>query len=113
MEFMYLFWNGGDDVVVPTPEETRQEMSAYVFDLVGKGKLKGGSPLHPPTEAKTVTARKDKVAATDGPYTETKEVIGGYLIVEADSIGEAVEMARTCPAAKWGAVEVREVLPVG
>ena len=113
MEYMLLFWNGGQGADDVAPETTFEQMATYVFDLVGKGKLKGGSPLHPAAEAKTIKKRRGKTTITDGPYTETKEVIGGYLVIEADSMDDALELARTCPAAEWGGVEVREVLPVG
>jgi hypothetical protein len=49
---------------------------------------------------------------TDGPFAETKEIAGGYYIVEAASRAEAIELAKRCPHAKWGTVEVREVIDV-
>ena len=58
-------------------------------------------------------ASPDSMREQMGPYVETKEVIGGYFVVEADSLDEAVDLARRCPGAAYGAVEVREILPMG
>jgi hypothetical protein len=57
-----------------------------------------------------VTARNQKVLVTDGPFAETKDVVGCYSIVRAADRAAAVEMAKRYPAASWGAVEVREIL---
>jgi hypothetical protein len=89
------------------------EMGTYVFDLLGKGKLTGGAPLEPTDKAATVRKRRGKVTAVDGPYVETKEVIGGYFVVEAESLAEAVELAKDCPAAAYGGVEVRQIIKTG
>jgi hypothetical protein len=114
VEYLFIIWEGES---VATSEERRAQamdlMGAYVFDLLGKGKLKGGAPLHPATEAVTARSRGGKPTVTDGPYLETKDVIGGYFVVEADSPEEAAEMARACPAAEYGGVEVRAIIPMG
>jgi hypothetical protein len=68
-------------------------------------KLRGGEALKATKTARTV--RGD--AVTDGPFLETKEALGGYYVVEADSMDEAVEIAKQCPA-RFGCIEVREVM---
>ena len=81
-------------------------MSAHqAFGEKYKDKLRGGEALKPTKTARTV--RGD--AVTDGPFLETKEVLGGYYVVEAGSLDEAVEIAKECPA-RFGCVEVREVM---
>lgn len=114
MEFLFVIWEGEN---VATSEERRQEaislMGEYVFDLLGKGKIKGGAPLNPATEAVTLRAVKDKVTVVDGPYIETKDVIGGYFVVEVESMDEATELARACPAAQYGGVEIRGIISMG
>jgi hypothetical protein len=79
----------------------------------GRGKLKGGAPLRPASEAVTVRAKEGKPLVVDGPYAETKDVIGGYFVVEVGSMEEATELARSCPAASYGAVELRAIVPMG
>ena len=63
---------------------------------------------------KIMRQEKNQVKVVDGPYSETKEVIGGYFIVKADSYAQAVELAKSCPHIKYGPkIEVREIDPVG
>ncbi|MEO8883838.1 MAG: YciI family protein [Devosia sp.] len=63
-----------------------------------------------PSEAVTVRVRNDKISATDGPFAETKEVLGGFVLIDAADIEEAVRMAATNPMAKLGSVEVRPLV---
>jgi hypothetical protein len=73
-----------------------------------------GAPLRPTTTATTVRVRgDDKQLVTDGPFAETKEQLGGYFLIEVDSDEEARAWAAKVPAARYGSVEVRAVLPVG
>jgi hypothetical protein len=113
VEFLFVIWEGGADASESKREDVMAEMGTYVFDLLGKGKLKGGAPLHGPGEGATVRKRRGKITAVDGPYMETKEVIGGFFVVEADTLDEAVELAKGCPAAAYGGVEVRGMIPMG
>jgi hypothetical protein len=70
----------------------------------------GGQQLQPPTAAKTIRAG----VVTDGPFIETKEVVGGYSVLETDTIDEAVEIAKTWPGVDrgWITIEVRPVIPM-
>ncbi|HEV2310735.1 MAG TPA: YciI family protein, partial [Acidimicrobiia bacterium] len=110
---LFVIGEGGEGAESASPDSRREQLGPYVLELLGDNKLKGGAPLHPASEAKTVRKRKGSVTAVDGPYVETKEVIGGYFVVEADSLDEAVDLARRCPGAAYGAVEVRQILPMG
>jgi len=60
-----------------------------------------------------VRVRNGERLVTDGPFAETKEQLGGYYIVEADSIDEAIEHAEKIPSARFGSIEVRPIMPVG
>jgi hypothetical protein len=110
VDYMFIIWEGGDAEEAPTREEMMTDMAAYAADLAGKGKLKGGAPLLPSETGASVRKRKGKITAVDGPYTETKEVVGGYFVVEADSLEEAVELAKPCPAAGYGGIEIRPII---
>ena len=78
-------------------------------DLQTRGQYIDASPLHPSSETISVTVRDGKRLVTDGPFAETREQIGGYFMVEAASMEEAVEIAGRLPSARIGTVEVRPV----
>jgi hypothetical protein len=113
MDYMFVIWEGGQEAETSDRNAVMQEMFGYVGELAGRGRLKGGGPLQGTDRSATVRKRGGQVTATDGPYTETKEIIGGYFLVEADSLEEAVELAKGCPAAAFGGIEVRELIPMG
>ena len=71
--------------------------------------IKGGNALKATKTAKTVRVRDGKAANTDGPFAETKEQLGGYYLVEASSIDEAVKIAAKIPGARFGSIEVRPI----
>jgi hypothetical protein len=70
------------------------------------------APLQPTSTASTVRLRDGERIVTDGPYSETKEQLGGFYLVEAESAEEALGWAEKIPAARYGAIEVRPLLPV-
>ncbi|HXJ93177.1 MAG TPA: YciI family protein [Terriglobia bacterium] len=87
------------------------EMGEYqAFGQKFSGAIKSGKPLQPTTTAATVRVRDGKSLATDGPFAETKEQLGGFYLVEAASRDEAVAMAANIPAARYGSVEVRPIM---
>lgn len=92
-----------------SPREMQEDIAKHVQwveALVQKGHFKGGNPLSP--EGKHITG-KDKIA-TDGPYIEAKEAISGYYFLLANSLEEAAEIAKGCPAIETGGIlEIREV----
>ena len=112
-EYLFVIWEGGEGAEQSAPADMMAEMATYATDLAAKGKLKGGAPVQPPAQSVTVRRRRGQLETVDGPYIETKEVMGGYFIVEAASMVEAVDLARGCPGAAYGAVEVREQIAIG
>jgi len=81
---------------------------AWVDEMEGRGiLLPGGHELRPVSDARTVRIRRDQVLVSDGPFTETKEHIGGFDLVECASLGEALEVAAKHPVARFGAIDVR------
>jgi hypothetical protein len=78
-------------------------------ELNKAGQYVHASPLHPSSETISVSMRDGKRLVTDGPFAETREQIGGYFMVEAKSMEEAVEIATRLPSARIGTVEVRPV----
>jgi hypothetical protein len=83
---------------------------AFTKDLRASGTYVAGDPLAPPTSATTVRVRDGKLAVTDGPFAETKEWLGGFLIIEASSLDDALEVAKKCPGTRYGPVEIRPIV---
>lgn len=87
----------------------RQETLDYVEALRTSGRLVDARPLQSATTAVTVRVRNDTLIVTDGPFTETKEQLGGYFLIEAADLDEAVRIASKWPSARLGTIEVRPV----
>jgi hypothetical protein len=77
--------------------------------LTAKGQYLGGHPLHPPATAANVRIRNGKRLVTDGPFAETREQLGGYMLIDAKDLDEAIGIAARVPGARMGTVEVRTV----
>lgn len=88
------------------------EFMQFTQDIVKSGNFKAGDPLEAVTTASTVRIRNGKVLTTDGPFAETKEQLGGYYLIEAANLDEALGIAARVPAARWGSIEVRPVAKV-
>jgi len=109
-EFLFLFRGGEGKTLQQSPEKWQAHMQKWMQwmgELKEKGKLIGAQPLTP--SGKTVTSNKKVVA--DGPFMEGKEMVGGYLMCNADSFDEAIEISKGCPILEFesGIVEVREI----
>ena len=77
--------------------------------LASQGTLLGSNKLEAPDQARTVRVREGRTGVFDGPFAETKEVLAGYNLIEADSLEQAVELARQFPWTHYGSMEVRPV----
>ena len=91
-----------------SPEQRESEMGEYMA-LSDEKVTVGGNELDSTSTATTVRVRSDETLVTDGPFIESKEVLGGYYVFECDSIDEACTWAAKIPAARHGAIEVRPV----
>jgi hypothetical protein len=107
---MFVCW-GSDQMnaqTEPGPDEEREEESfPWLDDLQARGIWVTGDQLAPPRRARSVRVRDGKTIVTDGPFTETKEAVGGFDILECGSLEEAVEIAAGHPIAQFGTIEVR------
>jgi hypothetical protein len=110
-DFMFLF-RGSQTQAQPSPEEMQkhmQEWMVWIEKLRKAGTFKAGDPLE--GGGKVVSGTRKLV--TDGPFAESKEVVGGYLLVTAKNLDDAVEISKECPIfAHGGSVEVRPVQPM-
>jgi len=88
-----------------------KEMAEYgQFGTQFAGSIKGGNALQASGTARTVRVRDGKQLTTDGPFAETKEQLGGFYLIDAKNIEEAVAIAAEIPAARYGSVEVRPIM---
>jgi hypothetical protein len=88
-----------------------EEYGGYTKSIADSGHLRGGNELDVVAKAATVRVRNGKKVVTDGPFAETKEQLGGYYLVEAKDRDEAVALAARIPSVRWGAIEVRPIIP--
>lgn len=88
------------------------EYMQFSNEIKAEGKYVGGNPLKPTSTATTVRVRNGKQMVTDGPFAETKEQLGGYFLIEATDLDDAIKIAGRIPGAKMGSIEVRPVLAI-
>ena len=115
MQYMLLIYGDESHWGSQSEEEQRAEFGKYqefTQALRDRGALVAADPLQPTSTATTVRVRNEETLTTDGPFTETKEQLGGYYLIEVDSLDEAIEWAAKIPAARGGSIEVRPVMPM-
>jgi hypothetical protein len=88
-------------------DSLRNETLAYVEALRNSGHLISAEPLQSVQTATTVRVRAGRVSTTDGPFAETKETLGGFFVIEARDLDEAIKVASKWPSARFGSIEVR------
>ena len=113
MQYMLLIyddeqlWQGMDEA---ERGKVFQAYGAVTEEMRSSGAFVEGAPLQPTSTATTVRERNGERLVTDGPFAETKEQLGGYYLIEADSIDEALDWAAKLPSARLGSIEVRPVV---
>jgi hypothetical protein len=113
---MVLIYNDSellDALPQPKFDEEMRGCLAHADDLKKEGRLFDSQMLEGASTAKTIRRRKNKMTVIDGPFTETKEFLAGFNLIEADSMEEAVQMAAEFPWASYGSIEVRPVRDIG
>lgn len=112
MKFMLLVYNDSSLMDQMPPQQFDAEMRdclSHADELRGQGRLLESQQLEGPSTARTVRIRNGKQLIVDGPFTEAKEVLGGFNLIEADSMEEALRMAAEFPWVRTGSIEVRPV----
>lgn len=111
-KFMLMLFDNPSDYASMTPQQMQdliKEYGRWAGQMGQEGKLLGGEKLSE-EGGKILRGKGSKAVLTDGPYAETKEVLGGYFTIQADSYDEAVAIARTCPHINYGcATHIRRV----
>jgi hypothetical protein len=89
-----------------------QEYFAFTDEVRASGALVASDPLQPTSSATTVEVRDGETLTTDGPFAETKEQLGGYYLVDVESLDEALHWAAKIPSARFGKIEVRPIMQI-
>jgi hypothetical protein len=113
MKYLCLIYENEKSFETIPPAEGEAIMNEYFTfteDIRKNGKYVAGEALQPTTTASTVRVRNGKVSTTDGPFAETKEQLGGFYLIEAKDLNDAIQVAAKIPSARFGSVEVRPVM---
>ncbi len=112
MKYMLLIYMEEKAISEEEREHCYVESTELTHDLQAKGQFLGANPLQPTSTATTVRIREGKRLVTDGPFAETREYLGGYFLVNAANLDEAIAIAGRVPAARFGTVEIRPVIEI-
>ena len=114
MQYLLLIY-GNEEYFGKLTEAERngvmREYNEFTESIAQSGHLRGGNELQPLASATTVRVRDKKRSITDGPFAETKEQLGGYYLIEAKDLDEAISVAARIPSVRWGSIEVRPIIP--
>jgi hypothetical protein len=113
MKYVCLIYSERQRIdALPRPEwdAILAEYEAFTDGIRTSGQFVAAEALQPVQAAKTLRIRSGKLSVTDGPFAETREQLGGFFLIEARDLAEAVQVASKIPGARWGSIEVRPVM---
>ncbi|MBL4871633.1 MAG: YciI family protein [Robiginitomaculum sp.] len=116
MKYMLLIYQAENATPAPGTPEFGAFMQGYFAlnqELTNDGALISGEGLQHADTASTIRVRDGKTTTMDGPFAETKEVLGGFYLVDCDNLDQAIAYASKIPSAKFGAIEIRPVMDYG
>jgi hypothetical protein len=112
MKYMLLAYSDEQAWTDQEREHCYAESAQFTRELASSGKYLGAGPLQPVSTATSVRVREGKRLIMDGPFAETREQLGGYFLIEAANLDEAIAIAARIPSARKGTVEIRPVLEI-
>lgn len=112
MKYMLLIYSDEKALTETERQECYAESTQLAYEMQASGHYVGANPLQPTSMATTVRVRDGKRLVTDGPFAETREQLGGYFLIEATNLDEALALAARIPMAKKGTIEVRPVVEI-
>ncbi len=110
MKYMLLIYMTEDALSQPEREQCYVKSAQLAQQLHTNGQFLGTAPLQPVALTKTVQVRDGKSLVTDGPFAETREQLGGFFLIDAKDLDEAIEVAAQIPGAQVGTVEIRPII---
>ena len=112
MKYMLLVYMDEEALTDEERQHCYVESAQLTHELSAQGQYLGAGPLHSVATATSVRVRDDKRVVTDGPFAETREQLGGYYLVEAKDLDEAIGIAERIPPARYGTIEIRPVMEI-
>ena len=112
MKYAMLIYHDETALSEAEREQCYRESTQYAQELNASGRYLAAVPLHATATATNVRVREGKRMVTDGPFAETREQLGGFFLVEAKDLDEAIDIAARIPGGRWGTVEIRPVIEV-
>src|SRR5205085_4230021 len=112
MKYMLLVYMDERAMTDQEREHCYVESAQLTQDLNARGQYLGAGPLHSASTATSVRLREGKRLVTDGPFAETREQLGGYYLVEAADLDEAISIAERIPPARFGTIEIRPLMEI-
>ena len=112
MQYMLLIYHDERALGETEREQCYRESEALAHELHASGRYRAAAPLQPTSTATTVRVRDGKRLVTAGPFAEAREQLGGYFLVDAETLDEAIAIAARIPMARHGIVEVRPVIEI-
>ena len=112
MTYMLLIYIDEQALDEAERERCYQESSQLAHTIHAAGQYLAAAPLQPTSTATSVRVRAGKRLVTDGPFAETREQLGGYFLIEAEHLDEAIAVAAQIPMARQGTVEIRPIVPI-
>ncbi len=112
MKYMLLVYLGENVMNESERQDCYVKSAALARELHSSGKYLDASPLHPTATATSVRVREGKRLVTDGPFAETREQLGGYYLIDAKDLDEAIRIAERIPGARWGTIEIRPIMEI-
>ena len=113
MKYMLLVYLDEQALSEAEREHCYTESAQLAQKLSSGGQYLDASPLHPVATATSVQVRQGRRVVTDGPFAETREQLGGYYLIDAKDLDEAIGIAEQIPPAKFGTIEIRPVMEIG
>jgi hypothetical protein len=110
MKYMMLIYSAEGTITEEQHAACVAKSTELCHELAGQGRFLGASPLHPSATATCVRIRNGSRLIIDGPFAETTEQLGGYYLIDAPNLDDAISIAARIPAAQWGTIEVRPVV---
>ena len=112
MKYMLLIYHDEQALSETERQQCYAESTQLVQEIHSSGQYLAANPLHPTSMATSVRVRNGKRLVTDGPFAETREQLGGYFLIEANNLDDAIGIAARIPMARKGTVEVRPVIDI-